>query len=76
MAQRSRELGVGLPDLIAPSAHSEVELSRELLAVGELLYELVREDRASGVGPMERVSLDDAERQAAKEGRELLRLRI
>ena len=33
--QRAREVGAGLPDLSAPSAHIEVELSDELLAAAE-----------------------------------------
>jgi hypothetical protein len=43
--QRAREEGVGLPDLTAPSAHHEVELSPELIAAVKEFYAQIQEER-------------------------------
>lgn len=84
MRQRAREVGVGLPDISAPSAHHEVELSEELIAAADTLYlELDAErkdrpDREAGNdgGPAQHVGVEEAAELADAENRELITLNV
>jgi hypothetical protein len=85
---RAKEVGSGIPDILAPSAYREVEPSEELIEAAEGMYDelsAAREHReeiqsngrgANGNGSPAAIDGEQARERAEAEGRELLPLRI
>lgn len=73
LRQRAREVGASLPDLRAQSAHTEVELSKELEDAARDFYVELQEhaaDPSNGHGASEQ----EAEAKAEAEDRDLITL--
>jgi hypothetical protein len=78
--RRAREVGVGIPDMIAPSAYREVEPSDELVQAAGPLYAVLRDSRSetgvhngdSGSGIVRIENEAGAEELAEKQDRELM----
>jgi hypothetical protein len=82
---RAKEVGSGIPDILAPSAYREVEPSQELLEAAEPMYTEMSKGRmhqqtenGEGNGNGDAGTLDraSAEKIAADEDREFLELDI
>jgi hypothetical protein len=83
---RAKEVGSGIPDILAPSAYREVEPSEELIEAAQGMYDELsaarehREEAQSngngGNGSPAAIDSEQARERAEAEGRELLPLRI